>query len=146
MLYFTRERALTLAAATTAFGLSSILRKIAVDRLNPLQFQVVAATTYAVLIPFYAWLAIEHVKNAEWPRVGVAWSVAATLVGSFGGIMFGFALRAGNDAGVVTSLSSLSPIVTMFLSFLLLGERPSLASAVGCALVLLGVTLISFRG
>jgi uncharacterized membrane protein len=60
--------------------------------------------------------------------------------------MFGYALRAGNDAGVVTSLSSLSPIVTMMLSFLLLGERPSVASAVGCALVLVGVALISFKG
>lgn len=135
-----------LAASTTAFGLSALLRKIAVDRLHPLQFQVVAATVYVTLVPFYVWLALEHAKDVEWTWKGVAWAVAATAVASFGGIMFGYALRSGNDTGVVTSLSSLSPIITMMLSFLLLGERPSLASAVGCALVLGGVALISFRG
>lgn len=135
-----------LAAATAAFGLSALLRKIAVDKLHPLYFQVVAASVYSILIPFYIWLAFKHVSPTEWSWKGVAWTVVATLIASFGGIMFGFALRAGNDAGVVTSLSSLSPILTMFLSFLLLGERPSVPSAVGCALVLAGVAIISLKG
>jgi uncharacterized membrane protein len=34
----------------------------------------------------------------------------------------------------------------LMLSFVLLGERPSFASAVGCALVLAGVVLISYKG
>ena len=101
---------------------------------------------YVTLLPFYIWMSVEHVKDVEWSWKGIAWTITATLVASFGGIMFGYALRAGNDAGVVTSLSSLSPIVTMMLSFVLLGERPSIASAVGCALVLAGVALISFKG
>lgn len=134
-----------LAASTAAFGLSALLRKIAVDRLHPLHFQVVSATVYATLLPFYMWLAYKHAGSSEWSWKGVAWTVVATAVASFGGIMFGFALRAGNDAGVVTSLSSLSPIITMMLSFLLLGERPSLTSAVGCALVLAGVAIITLR-
>lgn len=134
-----------LAAATAAFGLSALLRKVAVDRLNPLYYQVVSASVYTVLIPFYLWLAFKHASASEWSWRGVVWTVIATLVASFGGIMFGFALRAGNDAGVVTSLSSLSPILTMFLSFLLLGERPSFTSAVGCGLVLAGVAIISMK-
>lgn len=73
-----------LAAATAAFGLSALLRKVAVDRLHPPYFQVVAATVYAVLI-------------------------------------------------------------TMMLSFLLLGERPSVTSAVGCGLVFAGVAIISLK-
>lgn len=143
---FSRERALTLAASTAAFGLSALLRKIAVDRLHPLQFQFVAASVYTLLVPFYFWMALKHSGGNEWSWKGVAWTVTGTIVASFGGIMFGFALRSGNDAGVVTSLSSVSPVITLMLSFLLLGERPSLTSAVGCALVLAGVALISFRG
>jgi uncharacterized membrane protein len=142
---FSRERALVLTAATAAFGLSALLRKVAVDRLHPLYFQVTAACVYAVLIPFYVWLAVKHAPATEWSWKGVAWTITATIVASFGGIMFGFALRASNDAGVVTSLSSLSPIITMMLSFLLLGERPSVPSAVGCALVLAGVAIISLK-
>lgn len=145
-MHFTRERALTLAASTVAFGLSALLRKVAVDRLHPLQFQVVAACVYTILIPFYVYMAVKHASAADFTWKGVGWTVLATTIASFGGIMFGFALRAGNDAGVVTSLSSLSPIVTLMLSFCLLGERPSLASAVGCALVLAGVVLISYKG
>lgn len=145
-MHFTRERALILTVSTVAFGLSTLLRKIAVDHLHPLQFQVVTACVYATLIPLYVWIAAEHVKDIEWTWKGIVWTVATTLVVSFGSITFGYALRAGNDAGVVTSLSSLSPIVTMILSFILLGERPSIVSAIGCALVLAGVTLISFKG
>jgi len=135
-----------LAASTTAFGLAALLRKIAVDRINPIQFQVIAACVYTVLIPFYVWMMNTHVKAIDWSWKGIVWTIVGTLVASFGGIMFGFALRSGNDVGVVTSLSSLSPVITMMLSFMLLGERPSFASAVGCALVLIGVAIISFKG
>ncbi len=146
-MHFTRERALTLAASTAAFGLSALLRKVAVDRLHPLQYQVVTALVYTTLIPLYVFLAFKHgggTEGATWKGVGIA--VSATVVASFGGVMFGFALRSGNDAGVVSALSSLSPIITMMLSFFLLGERPSFLSALGCALVLAGVALISYRG
>lgn len=135
-----------LTVATTAFGMSSLLRKMAVDKLHPFQIQVVSAAVYMTVFPVYVWLAAEHAEGNQWTWKGVGWGVAATLIASMGSIAFGFALRAGNDAGVVTSLSSVSPIITLMLSFLLLGERPSVWSAVGCALVLAGVALISFRG
>jgi len=99
------------------------------------------------MLPFYVVLAIKYAPPVNDVDVkGVAWTVAATLVASFGGIMFGYALKSGNDAGVVTTLSALSPIITLMLSFVLLGERPSASSAVGCALVLAGVAIISFKG
>ena len=146
-MYFSRDRAAMLAASTAAFGLSALIRKIAVDRMTPLQFQVVAACVYLVFLPFYVWLATKDgTPLVDIDRKGIIWAVIATAIASFGGIMFGYALKSGNDAGVVTSLSSLSPIITMFLSFAILGERPSASSACGCALVLAGVALISFRG
>ncbi len=119
---------------------------MAVDRLHPFQLQVVSASVYMTVFPLYLWLATKHAEGNQWTWKGIAWGIVATAVASMGSIAFGFALRSGNDAGVITSLSSVSPIITLMLSFLLLGERPSIASAVGCALVLAGVTLISFKG
>jgi uncharacterized membrane protein len=73
------------------------------------------------------------------------WALLATIVASCGSIAFGFALRSGNDAGMVTALSSASPVITIMLSFLILGERPSVQSAVGCALVLLGIFITVWK-
>ncbi len=144
---FTRERAAMLAASTAAFGLAALLRKVSVDRIHPLQYQVIAACVYLMFLPFYVMLAIKYAPPAsEIDGRGIAWAVVATAIASFGGITFGYALKSGNDVGVITSLSSLSPIITMMLSFVLLGERPSASSAIGCALVLAGVAIISFRG
>lgn len=141
---FSAERAAVLCAATAAFGLSALLRKIAVDRLHPLRFQVVAAVVYLAFLPFYIYIASKHVDEPlDWK--GVGWAALATVIASFGGIMFGFALRSSNDAGMVTALSSASPVITLMLSFLVLGERPTTSGAVGCALVLAGIMVISFK-
>ncbi len=143
MSHFTRERAAMLAASTAAFGLSALLRKVSIDRINPLVYQVVAASVYVILLPFYIWICLHKSTSESIDTRGVFWAIVATIIASFGGIMFGYALRAGNDAGVVASLSAVSPVITMILSFTLLGERPSAASALGCALVICGVVIIS---
>jgi len=145
---FTRERAALLAASTVAFGLASLLRKVSVDRIHPLQYQCVAASVYVALLPLYVLMTIKVVPEgaSNIDMRGVFWAVVATALASFGGIMFGYALRSANDVGVMSTLVSLSPILTMMLSFALLGERPSSYSAVGCVLVLAGMALISVRG
>jgi uncharacterized membrane protein len=133
-----------LAASTAAFGLASLLRKLAVDRISPLHYQVIAASVYVMFLPFYVMLAVRYAPpQAQIDWRGVVWAVVGTTVASFGGIMFGYALKAGNDAGVGTSLSAASPIITIMLSFLLLGERPTASSALGCLLVLLGIIVIA---
>lgn len=145
-MHFTRERAALLASSTVAFGLAALMRKISVDRISPFHYQTVSACVYAFFLPVSFWAQARFAPAGTFDPKGVAWAVVGTIIASLAGISFGFALRSGNDAGVVTALSSLSPIVTMMLSFALLGERPSLASAVGCALVLAGVAIISLRG
>ncbi len=132
-----------LAASTAAFGLAALLRKVAVDRVHPLQYQVVAACVYVMFLPFYVMLAMKYAPSAsQIDGKGVAWAVVATAIASFGGITFGYALKSGNDVGVISAMSAASPVVTIMLSFLLLGERPSWASGIGCLFVLLGVAII----
>lgn len=133
-----------LAVSTAAFGMAALLRKVAVDRIHPLQYQVVAACVYLFLLPFYIMLAVKFgpATTTQISGRGVFWAIVATAVASAGGITFGYALRSGNDAGVMSAMSAASPVITIMLSFVLLGERPSWSSGVGCLFVLVGVFII----
>lgn len=142
---FSRERALVLAAATVSFGFASILRKLAVDRMPPLKFQVASSLVYAASIPMFMVMANRYEKNETVEPWANFWMLLATVVSVFGNILFGYALRGDSDVGVTTALASASPVITLMLAFLFFGEVPTLQAAIGCALVVLGVMVISLR-
>jgi uncharacterized membrane protein len=145
-MHFSRERGLILAAATTIFGLSAFLRKIGVDRVPPLHYQIVSATVYVASLPFLFLLANSYESDQQINyRSGLFWIVIATVAGMIGNVLFCYALRSSSEPGVATVLASASPIVTLMLTFVFMGERPSLQTAMGCALVLLGIILVSSR-
>jgi uncharacterized membrane protein len=81
----------------------------------------------------------------EWDVKGVTYAVVCCLINCFGVLAFMFALRGGNDVGYISSLSSVSPIVTLMLSALLLGEQPTIRSMIGIAMVTIGVFIASWR-
>lgn len=143
---FSRERAVVLAAATASFGLAAVLRKLAIDRVPPLRYQVLSSIIYALTVPLFAMMATRYEKTTDpVDPIGLWWLVAATLVGMVGNLLFGYALRASDDVGMTTALSSASPVVTLMCAFLFLNERPTAQAALGCALVVAGVIVISLR-
>lgn len=141
---FSRERAIVLAAATTAFGLAAVLRKLAIDRVPPLQYQALSSIIYALTVPAFAMLATRYEKPGPADPVGLWWLIAATCVGLVGNLLFGYALRASDDVGMTTAISSTSPIITLMIAFLFLHERPTFQAGLGCALVVFGVMLIGW--
>ncbi len=143
---FSRERAIVLATATAAFGLAAVLRKLAIDRMQPLRYQALSGIVYAITVPMFTMLATKYEKTQESvDPIGVQWMILATVVGLFGNLLFGYALRSSDNVGITTALSSTSPIVTLMLGFLFLNERPTFYAGLGCALVVLGVIVISLR-
>lgn len=143
---FSRERAFILAVATIAFGLSAVLRKLAIDRIPPLQYQALSSIVYALTVPIFAMLATRYEKSVTpIDSTGLWWMIAATVVGLGGNVLFGYALRASNDVGMTTAISSTSPVVTMMITFLFFNERPTIQAAIGCALVVFGIAIISLR-
>jgi uncharacterized membrane protein len=142
---FSRERAVVLAAATASFGMAAVLRKLAIDRVTPLRYQVLSSIIYAMSVPFFAMLATKYEKAGPVDPIGMWWLIAATVVGMIGNLLFGYALRASDDVGMTTALSSTSPVITLMCAFLFLNERPTFQAAVGCALVVVGVIVISLR-
>jgi uncharacterized membrane protein len=142
---FSRERAIVLATATVSFGLAAVLRKLAIDRIPPLRYQVLSSIIYALTVPLFAMMATRYEKSSEpVDQIGLWWLIVATLVGMVGNLLFGYALRASGDVGVTTAISSAAPVVSIMISFFFLNERPSILTGFGCILVVAGVTLIGW--
>ncbi len=77
-----------------------------------------------------------------WPAAGVAAALGAGLCGALGLFCFLGALSAGK-AAVVVPLTALYPVVTVFLSILLLQEALTLRQIAGVGAALLAVWLLS---
>ena len=139
-----RERLLILALATAGFGVSTVMRKLAVDQLHPLQYQTISSMLYAILVPMIWVVNTKYGDTTNWSRAGIVWTLAATLVHIVAAFFFNNVLRSGNDVGIVSALSSASPVITLMLSFMILNEQPSLSGMIGMALVLIGIVIMSF--
>ncbi len=140
-----KERALLIGISAVAFGVSTLLRKISIETLHPFQFQIVAGLFYGfMIIPWY--LVAKETGHADvWNISGVIWCLICSLLATLGAVILMYALRTGHDTGVVAALGSVSPIVTVMLAALFLGEQPNLKQAVGIFLVLVGVIIASGR-
>lgn len=137
------DRAVIIGLATVGFGISTLLRKLAVVHFHPFQFEIVAACAHISLALPYCYLLSRVQEPLTWSWWSVLWTVACCLVVNVANIMFMFALRSGHDTGVVSALASASPIITIMLAFLFLGEQPDWRQGCGIALVLLGVIVAS---
>ena len=74
--------------------------------------------------------------------LGFGYALLAGLVGSVALVAFNYAIEAGKSI-IVVPLSALYPVVTIILSFLVLHEEISLLKAVGIALGLAAINLVS---
>lgn len=137
-----RDRLLTLALATAGFGASTLMRKLAVDKLHPLQYQFISACFYTVLIPVFWYSNQKYGDTTQWNVTGVWWALAATFIHVVAAFFFNNVLKSGNDTGLVSALSSASPIVTLMLSFMIFNELPTPMGMIGMLFVLIGVVLM----
>ncbi len=142
-----RDRAVLIGVSAVAFSITTIMRRLALGRaFHPLQYEAVAGSIHALLIPAYLSLIWRANGNTlPWDARAVMWTLLATVINTAGTIAFLFAVRQHNDVGFVSSLAGASPIVTLLLSVMLLGERLDARQAIGIAIVLLGVVIASGR-
>lgn len=134
-----------IGVSAVLFGASTLFRKLSIDTLHPFQFQVVAGSFYALLVIPWFLVAKETGHSTDWNISGVIWCLICTLMATLGAVILMYALRSGHDTGVVAAMGSVSPIVTVMLAALFLGEQPDWRQAVGIFLVLVGVVIASGR-
>jgi bacterial/archaeal transporter family protein len=115
-----------------AWGLWGFFSKLASNHTRPRQtllFQAVGVMAFALLV-----LCFERF-HVDWSPAGFGWSSAAGLINFVGFLTFFAAVEKGKVSTVIT-LSSLYPVITIFLSVALLHERISRREGIGIVLAL----------
>jgi drug/metabolite transporter (DMT)-like permease len=129
------------AAVASAIGL--VAQKPVLGRLSALQVVWICCTVGALVCLPYAPGLIRELRGA--PRAGVTWLVfLGVFPTSVAFTTWAYALARGT-AGRVVAMAYLIPPVTIVMSWLILGEVPSLLAVLGGALCFVGV-YITRRG
>ena len=125
------------------FGLSTFLRKVAVDRIHPFQFQVVATFVYLALLPLWLWM-LSRMPPSTYNITGVGFAVLCNLVQIGGAITIGYLFRGAPNAGVISALVSMSPLITLTLSMVFLDENMTIGKGAAFFFALLSAILVNF--
>ena len=134
------------AALTTAavvWGGSIVFQKLALNFFSPVETSVLRGVgALAILIPLWWW---QEGGSARWSAKD--WQVFTLLglavLGNHLLTLFGLRYIAAGAAGVIIGAS---PVITAFLSSLLIQDVPFRAVAAGCVLSFAGVALVSAGG
>ena len=132
-----------IVASIILFGFSVFFRKLAVDRISPYQVQVVSAVVYVALLPMWLYLCQKN-NIISYDNSGITYAVICCVLSTIGAVCMGFALNQSHNPGVISALTSLSPVITMALSILFLHETLSPIKIVAFILALLSAILVNF--
>lgn len=126
------------------FGIAAFFRKLSVERLNPYQQQMISSIVCALLIPLWVYISGGLPKiNAE-TYSSYFFAVMTTLCGVVGATIFSYLLKDTREVGVTAALLSLSPIVTLALSFAFFHENISFWKMIAFVLALASAILVRF--
>ncbi len=129
-------------ATLILWGLWGVLLKKASTSLEWYQLYVAAGVAImTVVTAVTAYYGVEHVfgvKPSSWLL-----GFASGLLGTVGYIFLVKSLDAGGEASVVIPLTSLYPLLTAILSFVVLGEELTLKKMAGIVAAVVAIILLS---
>jgi len=125
--------------AMVCWGIWGLLMKLASKYFSWHQIFIVTSivTVMASLTVFVIFRPAINVHS-----LGFSYALLAGVAGSVALVAFNYAIEVGKSI-IVVPLSALYPVVTIILSFLVLHEEISLIKAVGIALGLAAILLVS---
>jgi transporter family protein len=128
--------------AVLCFGAWGVVTKAAADSVPPFETQVLFT---AGLLPAVAIaLGSGRLRAGSQPGRGLLWGVATGLLGGVGNLAFFTALNAGGKASVVAALTSIYPVVSIVLGWIVLRERLHWVQTAGVVLALAAVFWLSW--
>ncbi len=124
-----------------AWGVGQVLVKRATDRLG-----AVTMVLFVTLVDGAVYLALFALSGQPLSASAqtYAYATIAAAVGITGYVLFFEALRRGN-VSVVATMTAGSPIITILGAVAFLGEVPTLAEAVGMALLVAVILILSYE-
>jgi uncharacterized membrane protein len=133
-----------IAATAVAAGTSTIFRRLALREYEPFQFEAVSSLLHFflgyIVVKTYTFFTkpVWNIDPTRWTISGFFWIVLHSMMSLIAGLAFMYALRNDNDAGYVSAMTSITPIVTLLISVSFLGEQMTTRGCLGIALVILG--------
>jgi bacterial/archaeal transporter family protein len=121
------------------WGVGYIFYKIANTSIHPIMVSAITTGVYCIATPI-AFLSINFDKTVT--TTGVLSSIVGGMLIGAGTIAYYYASRTGN-AGQVTTLTALYPIVTLILSCLFMGEEMTTRKTIGIVLACISFYFLS---
>ncbi len=121
-----------------AWGLES---KFIVERISPLVNQVIFPLGFLPALIYV--LLSKNLRKGRNQTRGAFWAFLTGVLGGTGNIAFLAAMASGGKAAIVVPLVGLAPLVTVILAASLLKESVTRAQAVGLALAMISIYLLS---
>lgn len=123
------------------WGVGSIFYKIANTTVHPIMVSSIATATYIVLTSI-VFLTANFDKTVN--TIGVLAIIAGSVLMGLGSLAYYYSLRNGN-AGEITTITALYPVVTLILSCLFMGEEMSYRKAIGILLACASFYFLSWK-
>lgn len=122
------------------WGVGSIFYKLANNNIHPMMVTTIITSVYVLLTPL-AFMFIKFDQTVNFS--GVMYAIVGAVCMCVGSLGYFYALKAGGGAGEITTLTSMYPALTLFLSYLFLGEQFSFKKGVGIALAFVSIYFLS---
>lgn len=123
------------------WGVGAIFYKIANTTVHPIMVSAIVTATYLALTPI-ALLTINFDKTIN--TTGVLATIAGGVLMGVGSIAYYYSLRTGN-AGEITTITALYPVLTLILSCLFMGEEMSIRKSIGILLACASFYFLSWK-
>ena len=125
------------------FGISVFFRKLSVNRIHPYQLQTLAGIIYTLFIPVWLFLISKTNNIGPINSSGIIYGIICVVTNIIGAILFGTLLKSSNDAGFIALMVSTNPIITAFLSALILDEQFGSKKILATIIMLVGFVLFN---
>jgi transporter family protein len=123
------------------WGVWGATSKLVTNQIDPYRYQVLFTIGLIPLLPL-----VVSSRGSTSPtnrNRGIFYAFCTGILGGTGNITFYKSLAAGGKASVVVPATSLSPVVTVILAFLVLKERATASQKLGLLLALVAIYLLS---
>ncbi|MDP7492742.1 MAG: EamA family transporter [Candidatus Undinarchaeales archaeon] len=121
------------------WGLWGIFPKLATNHIDPRSVLVFEGIgRFVVTLVVLAMIGFRPEMKVE----GVSYAVLGGLIGSIGAVFFFYAVSQGK-ASVVVTTTALYPLITILVSYPLLGEEPSARQGLGMVFAMIALVLFS---
>lgn len=126
-----------------AFGFWGLFVSMASKHMNAGSVQLAYSCTNVVYTLVLSLFLTWNGPAIAITRTGFGWSAIASLTGVLGGYSMALALQRTSSPGLVNVMTHASPIITLLLTVLFMGEVVTLKGLAGIALVLSGLVILS---